>query len=92
MANFIGFISTICICITLVPQIIKIVKTKDVAGLALSTYVIYDVGNAAGLIYGVAIASAPVIVTSVVTLLASMAVTTLIFVWGKRPSRTTATQ
>jgi pyrimidine deaminase RibD-like protein/uncharacterized protein with PQ loop repeat len=74
----VGFVSTACICATLVPQILQLLRTRDPNGLSLPTYLLYTLGNGAGLVYGLMIASAPVTVTSVITLGTSAFVTLLI--------------
>lgn len=81
LTNGVGYLSTLCICATLLPQICQIVHTHNVAGLSLGTYLIYDVGNLAGLVYGVRSASRPVIATSAITLLTSAYVTALILLY-----------
>ena len=86
IVNAIGYVSTACICINQVPQIIQIVRSRNVAGLSLATNVIYTAGNAAGLVYGIAIDSMPVAATSIVTLVTSITVAALIIA-----SRTRAT-
>jgi uncharacterized protein with PQ loop repeat len=84
MTDSIGFVSTLCICVTLAPQIAAIVRTGNVAGLSLWSYVVYTIGNGAGLIYGLRIASPPVTVTSVITLATSAAVLVLILIKRRR--------
>lgn len=98
VTDTIGYLSTFCICITLLPQIVQMLRARNdlrrrgaserrkSSGVSLWTYLIYDVGNTAGLIYGCRISSAPVIVTSIVTLVASLLVTFLILARRGRAS------
>lgn len=76
----IGFLSTACICVTLLPQIVLTIRTKSVANLSLATYLIYDIGNIAGWVYGAAIGSWPVIATSAITTCTSALMTVLILI------------
>lgn len=76
-----GYLATFCICVTQIPQIVKIIRTHDVQGLSLPTYLIYDFGNASGLLYGLYLRSVPVTLTSIVTLIASLTATFLIVHW-----------
>jgi MtN3 and saliva related transmembrane protein len=78
LVTMIGLLSTLCISVTLLPQVVVILQTHNVRGLSLLTYVIYDVGNAAGLIYGSLTRQLPVVATSVITLCTSLLVTGLL--------------
>jgi len=79
-----GYVSTVCISIALVPQIIKVLCSWDTASLSLGTYVIADIGNISALIYGIAIHSGPVIATSWLTLGGSVILTVCILVGDYR--------
>jgi MtN3 and saliva related transmembrane protein len=63
----IGLIAGICTTISFVPQIIKIIKTKQVRDLSLCMYIILTTGVLLWLIYGVLIREAPIILANSAT-------------------------
>jgi MtN3 and saliva related transmembrane protein len=63
----------------LIPQIIKIIRTKSVRDVSLIMFIVYVVGITLWLAYGVAISSAPVIISNLVSLLLGLLVLWLKF-------------
>ncbi len=53
IGEILGYVAGICTAIVFLPQSIRTLKTKDVKGLALSTYVIYNIGMLSWILYGV---------------------------------------
>ena len=62
LGELLGYIAGICTAIVFLPQSIETVKTKNVQGLALSTYVIYNVGMLSWILYGIYLHSAQMII------------------------------
>lgn len=62
----VGYTSTALIAVTLVPQAIRLVRTREVAGLSPTTYVLYSLGNLSGWWYGALIGSGPVVLSSAI--------------------------
>lgn len=50
--TIIGLISGVFTTVSLIPQIVKILKTKDTKSISLPMYVIYTIGIVGWLIYG----------------------------------------
>ena len=45
IGEFLGYLAGICTAVVFLPQSLQTIKTKDVTGLSLSTYIIYCVGT-----------------------------------------------
>ena len=78
LIDSIGFLSTACISVTLLPQVYRTLRTKRVNDLSLLSYCLYDVGNIAGVIYGIFIHAIPVVATSAGAGIASFLITFLV--------------
>jgi len=50
--EIIGYVAGICTAISFLPQTIRTIKTQDVNGLSLLSYVIYAIGLLSWIIYG----------------------------------------
>lgn len=50
--NIIGFFSAFCTTVSFAPQVIKVIRTGDTASLSLLMYVIFTIGVAGWLVYG----------------------------------------
>ena len=53
VGEFLGYLAGICTAIVFLPQSLQTIKTKDVTGLSLGTYIIYCVGMISWISYGV---------------------------------------
>ena len=67
--NFIGFIAAFCTTVSFIPQSIKVYKTKKTNDISLGMFILMSTGVALWIAYGFLIASAPVIIANVVTLM-----------------------
>lgn len=70
----IGTIAGILTTLAFVPQVIKVVKTKDTAALSLGMYSIQVLGIALWLIYGLSISDFALILANAVTLCLSLTI------------------
>ena len=52
LPEIIGYVAGICTAISFLPQTIQTIRTQDVAGLSLTSYVIYALGLLSWIIYG----------------------------------------
>lgn len=52
LPEVIGYVAGICTAISFLPQTVRTIKTRDVSGLSLLSYVIYAVGLLSWIIYG----------------------------------------
>lgn len=62
IGEILGYVAGICTAIVFLPQSIRTLKTKDVKSLALSTYIIYNIGMLCWILYGIYLHSAQMII------------------------------
>lgn len=53
LGEALGYIAGICTAIVFLPQSIETVKSKNVSGLSIQTYIIYSIGMVSWILYGV---------------------------------------
>ena len=70
----VGVAAAICSMTSFVPQIVKLVKTRDASAVSLRTYAVTVTGFALWIAYGVLLGSWPVAVSNSVCLAMSSAV------------------
>ena len=71
MVEFIGYTAAILTTISFLPQVIKTVKTKNTDGISLTMYLLFVVGIALWLVYGILIENLVIILANSLTLLLS---------------------
>lgn len=69
LIDTIGFIAAALTTLSFLPQPVHVIRTKETAGISLLMYVMFTVGVALWLYYGIAIKSWPVAVANGITLL-----------------------
>lgn len=67
--ELLGYIAGICTAIVFLPQSIQTVKTKDVKGLSLSSYIIYNIGMVSWILYGCYLNSIQMIIFNSISLI-----------------------
>jgi MtN3 and saliva related transmembrane protein len=65
--DFIGYFSAFLTTFAFVPQVLHSLRTRDLSGVSLPMYSIFSAGVFGWIIYGVQIASWPVVAANVVT-------------------------
>jgi MtN3 and saliva related transmembrane protein len=81
-ANIIGAVAASLTTFAFVPQVIKIWRSKSARDISLPMYACFTTGLVCWLIYGVLIASTPIILANIVTLLLATAVIVMKVRWG----------
>ncbi len=66
------------------PQVIKILQTRDVEAISLATYAAFSTGVALWLAYGVMIHAWPIIIANSVTLVLSFAIVGMKLWYGRK--------
>jgi MtN3 and saliva related transmembrane protein len=87
MADLIGLIAGVLTTVAFVPQLLKIYASKSGKDVSARMFIIFSVGLALWLTYGILIRSAPVIIANVVTLVLSFAILGLKFHYARRERR-----
>jgi len=62
IGELLGYFAGICTAIVFLPQSIQTLKSKDVKGLSLSTYIIYNMGMLSWILYGIYLHSLQMII------------------------------
>jgi len=62
IGEFLGYFAGICTAVVFLPQSIQTLKTKNIKGLSLSTYIIYNLGMLSWIFYGVYLNSLQMII------------------------------
>lgn len=75
--NIIGNIAACLTTISFLPQVIRIIKTKQTSDISLTMYIIFCIGLLLWLVYGVVIQAQPLIFANSITLM--LAVIILLF-------------
>lgn len=66
--EWVGFAAAVLTTISFIPQAVRTIRTKDTRGISLGMYVMFTVGVALWLAYGVVLMSWPMILSNIVTL------------------------
>ncbi|MDE0470454.1 MAG: SemiSWEET transporter [Ekhidna sp.] len=74
MMEIIGLLAAILTSTAFAPQAIKAIRTQNTEGLSLGMYLIFTVGIACWLIYGIYLNDLPIILANSVTLMFSMTI------------------
>ena len=78
----IGLLAAVCTTGALVPQVVKIYKTKETADISLWMYILTSVGLILWLMYGVFLANWPIIIANGLTLILAVLVLALKYKYG----------
>ena len=73
--EWIGYAAAVLTTVSFIPQAIMTIRTRDTRGISRGMYVIFTIGVAFWLVYGIAMDSGPMILANTVTL--GLAVTIL---------------
>ena len=67
-SEWFGYLAAILTTGSFVPQAVMTIRTRNTGGISLAMYVIFTIGVASWLAYGIAILSWPMILANAVTL------------------------
>jgi len=71
ISNYAGYVAATLTTISFIPQVVKVVQTKETQNISLWMYIIFTTGVFCWLIYGLIQSIFPVIFANVVTLILS---------------------
>ena len=81
VAEFIGYAAAFCGTVSLIPQIVKLRKERSAKAISATMYLIYTIGVVLWLIYGIMINSIPLIIAEIITLILSIAILIMKYLW-----------
>jgi MtN3 and saliva related transmembrane protein len=70
----IGFVAAFCTTAAFVPQLRRVVKLRSARDISLGTFLLFSIGVALWLLYGLYTGSRPVIASNAVTLALSLSI------------------
>ena len=68
IGEFLGYLAGVCTAIVFLPQTIQTIKSRDVKGLSLTTYIIYCTGMLSWILYGVYLRSIQMMLFNAISL------------------------
>lgn len=74
MQDIIGYIAATLTTFSFLPQVIKIVKTKQTQDISLFMYIIFNIGVFLWLTYGILAVLWPVIIANIITSMFAMTI------------------
>ncbi|WP_095507279.1 SemiSWEET transporter [Paraferrimonas sedimenticola] len=74
---WIGYLAAICTTTAFVPQVVHTFKTKDTSSISLGMYILFVVGIALWLSYGVLLDDWPIIIANTITLVLASFILTM---------------
>ncbi len=66
-----GYLAAAMTSLAFVPQALKTIRTRDTRSISLGMYVVFTIGIAFWLVYGIALQSMPMILSNIVTFMLS---------------------
>ena len=80
--EWVGFVAAALTTFSFIPQAIRTIRTKQTHGISLGMYVMFTVGIAFWLAYGIVLMSWPMILSNIVTLALSATILALKIRYG----------
>jgi MtN3 and saliva related transmembrane protein len=80
--EWIGYVAATLTSLSFIPQAILTIRTKNTRGISRGTYVMFVVGVACWLAYGIALDSWPMILANIVTLMLAVTILALKLRYG----------
>jgi MtN3 and saliva related transmembrane protein len=77
MPTLIGLLAGALTTVAFVPQVVKVYRSRSTGDISLSMYLIITTGYVLWLLYGILIASMPVILANIVTLVLAFTILVL---------------
>ena len=76
-----GYVAATLTTLAFVPQAVKTLRTRDTRSISLQMYVVFTIGIAFWLAYGLVLHSWPMIVSNIITLVLSAAILAMKLRW-----------
>ncbi|MBR1373047.1 SemiSWEET transporter [bacterium] len=79
IGEFLGYLAGICTAIVFLPQTIQTIRSKNVSGLSLTTYIIYCIGMISWILYGIYLHSVQMVLFNAISLIFAAIILYMIF-------------
>ncbi|MFB9885544.1 SemiSWEET transporter [Balneatrix alpica] len=77
LLTLLGITAACMTTLAFIPQVLQIIRTRDTSSISLGMYLMFVVGIALWLTYGIALGDLPIILANTITLLLACTVLTL---------------
>lgn len=84
LGEILGYVAGICTAIVFLPQSVETVRTKNVKGLSLSTYIIYSIGMVSWILYGIYLHSIQMMLFNSISLVFALIILGIIIAQKKK--------
>jgi MtN3 and saliva related transmembrane protein len=82
MIDIVGTVAATLTTLAFVPQVVKIWRSRSAKDISLPMYVVFTIGVAMWLVYGLMLGAMPIIIANCVTLVLAMSVVLMKLRWG----------
>jgi MtN3 and saliva related transmembrane protein len=82
MIDAVGTVAATLTTLAFVPQVVKIWRSRSAKDISLPMYVVFTIGVAMWLVYGLLLGAMPIIIANCVTLLLAISVVVMKLRWG----------
>ena len=83
--TLVGSVAAVCTTGAFVPQVVRVWRLKRAEEISLATFLLFGVGTAVWLVYGLFIGSAPVIVANGITLVLALVIVAFKLDYDRHP-------
>jgi MtN3 and saliva related transmembrane protein len=80
--DLIGYIAAACTTLCWLPQAVRTIRLKDTKALSLWTQSLFSIGIGLWLVYGIQVASLPIIIANALTLVLSLLIVAMKIRYG----------
>lgn len=84
--TLIGSTAGVCTTVAFLPQVIRVWRLKHAEEISLTTFLVFSIGTLIWLIYGLLLASWPIIIANGVTLVLALTILSLKLKWDAESS------
>ena len=82
MIDLIGSVAAFLTTVAFVPQVVKIWRSRSAKDISLPMYIVFTIGVAMWLVYGLLLGATPIIIANCVTLPLAISVVVMKLRWG----------
>ncbi len=75
--HYIGSVAATLTTVSFIPQVLHTIKTKDTKAISLGMYIMFTLGVALWLVYGILLGSWPMIISNVITVTLAIIILTM---------------
>jgi MtN3 and saliva related transmembrane protein len=83
--DIIGSVAAFCTTVCFIPQAIKLIRTRHTEGVSLLMYIVFTIGVAFWLAYGVLLGRPPMIIANAITLMLTCAILYILIQEKRKP-------